>query len=267
MLARKKTAFERSAGDTEVVNQFLTDEMGFFSGRPVAACLLFRSLLQWHSFEAERTNLFDRIVNSISGAIERNVENNVALSYWLSNTTLLLHLLQKTLRSPTAGGARRRPAPAPPPAPAGYMDKLRASMGYAVTPPKAAPAHGHEGVRGVPQVDAKYPALLFKQQLSALVEKIYSLLRDNVKKDITPQLSACIQAPKASKPGGGVGGRVVHLSTHWRVMLDVLENLMATMRSNHVPQFLVRKFFTQIFSFINVQARARARAALLCSLR
>jgi myosin-5 len=136
------------------------------------------------------------------------------------------------------------------------MDKLRASMGYVLTPPKPAPPqHGHEGVRGIPQVDAKYPALLFKQQLSAFVEKIYSMLRDNVKKDITPQLGACIQAPKALKPAvGAAGGRAaVHLSSHWRVMLDVLETLMSTMRANQVPQFLVRKFFTQIFQFINVQ--------------
>jgi hypothetical protein len=58
----------------------------------------------------------------------------------------------------------------------------------------------------VHQVDAKYPALLFKQQLTAFVEKIYSLLRDNVKKEITPQLGACIQAPRAVKGAPGAAG-------------------------------------------------------------
>ena len=49
---------------------------------------------------------------------------------------------------------------------------------------------------GVRQVDAKYPAFLFKQQLTAFVEKIYGFLRDNMKKEITPQLGSCIQAPR-----------------------------------------------------------------------
>ena len=45
----------------------------------------------------------------------------------------------------------------------------------------------------VRQVDAKVPALLFKQQLTAYVEKIYGIVRDNLKKDLTPLISSCIQ--------------------------------------------------------------------------
>jgi hypothetical protein len=37
-------------------------------------------------------------------------------------------------------------------------------------------------------VEAKYPALLFKQQLDAFVQKIFPMMRDNVKKNITPML-------------------------------------------------------------------------------
>lgn len=48
------------------------------------------------------------------------------------------------------------------------------------------------------QVEAKYPALLFKQQLDAFVQKIFPMLRDNVKKEITPQLAACIHAPRSA---------------------------------------------------------------------
>ncbi|KAJ6746494.1 MYOSIN [Salix koriyanagi] len=36
------------------------------------------------------------------------------------------------------------------------------------------------------QVEAKYPALLFKQQLTAFLEKIYGMIRDNLKKEISP---------------------------------------------------------------------------------
>lgn len=45
------------------------------------------------------------------------------------------------------------------------------------------------------QVEAKYPALLFKQQLTAYVEKIYGMIRDNLKKEISPLLGLCIQVP------------------------------------------------------------------------
>jgi len=43
------------------------------------------------------------------------------------------------------------------------------------------------------QVEAKYPALLFKQQLTAFLEKIYGMIRDNLKKEISPLLGLCIQ--------------------------------------------------------------------------
>lgn len=37
-------------------------------------------------------------------------------------------------------------------------------------------------------VEAKYPALLFKHQVEAFVRKIFPMMRDNVKKNITPML-------------------------------------------------------------------------------
>lgn len=43
------------------------------------------------------------------------------------------------------------------------------------------------------KVEAKYPALLFKQHLTACVEKIYGLIRDSVKKEISLLLNLCIQ--------------------------------------------------------------------------
>ena len=52
---------------------------------------------------------------------------------------------------------------------------------------------GIGGLDAVRQVEAKYPALLFKQQLTAYVEKIYGIIRDNLKKDIATLLNLCIQ--------------------------------------------------------------------------
>jgi len=111
------------------------------------------------------------------------------------------------------------------------------------------------------QVEAKYPALLFKQQLTAYVEKIYGMVRDNLKKEISPLLGLCIQAPRTSRASLGKVSRSPSssvtaqqtLSSHWHTIISSLSSLLSTMRANHVPPFLVRKLFTQIFSFINVQ--------------
>jgi myosin-5 len=49
------------------------------------------------------------------------------------------------------------------------------------------------GLAEVYQVEAKYPAIAFKQQLTALLEKIYGIIRHNLKKELSPLLSLCIQ--------------------------------------------------------------------------
>lgn len=46
---------------------------------------------------------------------------------------------------------------------------------------------------GISHLEARYPAILFKQQLTACVEKIFGLIRDNLKKELSPLLSSCIQ--------------------------------------------------------------------------
>lgn len=48
------------------------------------------------------------------------------------------------------------------------------------------------------RIEAKYPALLFKQHLAACVEKIYGMIRDSLKKEISPFLNLCIQVSTSS---------------------------------------------------------------------
>lgn len=48
----------------------ISEDLGFSGGKPVAACLIFKCLLHWRSFEVDRTNVFDRIIQTIGGAIE-----------------------------------------------------------------------------------------------------------------------------------------------------------------------------------------------------
>ena len=49
------------------------------------------------------------------------------------------------------------------------------------------------GLAQVYQVEAKYPAITFKQQLTALLEKVYGMIRHNLKKELSPLLGLCIQ--------------------------------------------------------------------------
>ncbi|KAL2345815.1 hypothetical protein Fmac_007100 [Flemingia macrophylla] len=135
-------------------------------------------------------------------------DNNDVLAYWLSNTSTLVLLLQRTLKASGAAGMtplRRRSS-------SGTLFG-RMTHSFRGAPPGVNVSLISGGVDTPRHVEAKYPALLFKQQLTAYVEKIYGMIRDNLKKEISPLLGLCIQ----------------------------------------VPPFLVRKVFTQIFSFVNVQ--------------
>jgi hypothetical protein len=45
------------------------------------------------------------------------------------------------------------------------------------------------------QIEARYPASLFKQQLVDQVEKVYGVISDKIKKELNPLLELCIQVP------------------------------------------------------------------------
>jgi len=148
---------ERQQGELEEVLKCLSPTPGeYATPAPTVACVVFRSLWHWKSFDAERTNVFDRIVSTMGKAIEASPDDQETLSYWLSTTTTLLFLLQRTLVASQAANSTKR------------------------------------------QVEAKFPtpALLFKQQLTAFVEKTYGMVRANVKRQITMELGQCIQAPR-----------------------------------------------------------------------
>ncbi|XP_040933022.1 myosin-8-like [Gossypium hirsutum] len=107
------------------------------------------------------------------------------------------------------------------------------------------------------QVEAKYPALLFKQQLSAYVEKIYGIIRDNLKKNLSPLISGCIQVPRISK--GAAFQKCEGLQGYhspaglWQSIIECLNKMMGTLKDNFVPPILVQNIFTQTFAYINVQ--------------
>uniref|UniRef100_A0A0E0IRS2 Myosin motor domain-containing protein n=1 Tax=Oryza nivara TaxID=4536 RepID=A0A0E0IRS2_ORYNI len=194
-LRRSRMNSERHEEYHELLQRCIKDDMGFKKGKPVAACVIYKCLLHWGVFEAERTTIFDFIIQNI-------------------NTVL------KALRPPLKAFGQRN------------------SMSH---------------------IDAKYPAMLFKQQLTASLEKIFGLIRDNLKKEISPLLSLCIQAPKLARGGSGRRSRSPDvtlqqpISAHWDRIIKFLDSLMDRLHKNFVPSFFIRKLVTQVFSFINVQ--------------
>ncbi|KAM0992340.1 hypothetical protein ACFX13_010771 [Malus domestica] len=255
----QKSLNEKQQENQELLIRCIAQHLGFAGNRPIAACIIYKCLLQWRSFEVERTSIFDRIIQTIGNAIETQ-DNNDILAYWLSNASTLLLLLQRTLKASGAAGMapqRRRSSSAT------LFGRMTQSFRGAPQGVNISLINGgmSGGVDSLRQVEAKYPALLFKQQLTAYVEKIYGMIRDNLKKEISPLLGLCIQAPRTSRASlvKGSSRSVANteaqkaLIAHWQGIVKSLGNFLNTLKANHVPPFLVRKVFTQIFSFINVQ--------------
>ncbi|KAM1265774.1 hypothetical protein ACFX2J_035417 [Malus domestica] len=236
----RRSLVERQHESVDALINCVVKNVGFSQGKPVAAITIYKCLLHWKSFEAERTSVFDRLIQMIGSEIE-NQDNNDHMAYWLSNTSALLFLLQRSLKG---AGAKK------PPAPTSLFGRM--TMGFRSSPSSANLAPALDVVR---QVEAKYPALLFKQQLTAYVEKIYGIIRDNLKRELNPLLSLCIQAPRASK-GVLRSGRSFGKdspASHWLSIIDSLSTFLSTLKENFVPPVLVKEIFTQTFSYINVQ--------------
>ncbi|KAL5200646.1 hypothetical protein ABZP36_021849 [Zizania latifolia] len=222
-----------------------------------------KSILQRNT-ESGHVSASDSKVAPVSGQIvyiwSATQDNNEVLAYWLSNASTLLLLLQRTLKASGSTGMapqRRRSSSAT------LFGRMTQSFRGTPQGVNLALINGSmvSGVETLRQVEAKYPALLFKQQLTAYVEKIYGMIRDNLKKEISPLLGLCIQAPRTSRASLMKGSSRSNTNTaaqqaliaHWQGIVKSLGNFLNMLKLNNVPPFLVRKVFTQIFSFINVQ--------------
>ncbi|CAN4102059.1 unnamed protein product [Withania somnifera] len=236
---------DRQREDIGALIDCVMKDVGFSQSKPVAAFTIYKCLLHWKSFEAEKTIVFDRLVQMIGSAIE-NQDSNDHMAYWLSNTLTLLLLIQKSLKPDSAVGATPTRKPQPATSLFGRM-----TMGFRSSSSNVSLTGG-----AVHQVEAKYPALLFEQQLTAYVEKIYGIIRDNLKKELGSLLSLCIQAPRTSKGSVLKSGRSFgknYSIDHWRGIIECLDSLLCTLKENFMPPILVQKIFSQAFSYINVQ--------------
>ncbi|CAF1776546.1 BnaC09g37370D [Brassica napus] len=181
----------------ELLVTCISQNLGFAGGNPVAACLIYKCLLHWRSFELEETNIFDRIIQTIASAIEVP-DNNQVLAYWLSNSTMLLKLLQHTFTSAA-------------------IPESRGCMGGGVV----------SSLDRQMQVEAKYPATLFKQQLIGFLEKMYVMIRDNLKIEVFSLLRLSKQAQENNVPQQDLIG-------HWESIVERLSSYLNLMKANNV---------------------------------
>ncbi|KAM1224096.1 hypothetical protein ACFX2G_044003 [Malus domestica] len=235
---RSKLAVERHQENYEFLSRCVKEDLGFKDSKPLAACIIYKCLLQWHAFESERTVIFDHIIEGINEVLKVGDEN-ITLPYWLSNASALLCLLQRNLRPNSFPATQRSGSSAL---------ALRIAQGL-TSPFKYI---GYED--GMSHLEARYPAILFKQQLTACVEKIFGLMRDSLKKELAPLLGSCIQAPKAARKSSRSPGNAPQQlpGSQWDNIIKFLDTLMSRLRGNHVPSFFIRKLVTQVFSFINM---------------
>lgn len=77
----QKSLNEKQQEHQELLIRCIGQHLGFAGNRPIAACIIYKCLLQWRSFEVERTSVFDRIIQTIGHAIEVGLNSNHICSY------------------------------------------------------------------------------------------------------------------------------------------------------------------------------------------
>ncbi|CAN1838543.1 XI-B [Linum perenne] len=221
-------------------------KVGFCHGKPVAAITIHRCLIKWRSFVAQRTSIFDRLVQAIADSAFENQDDCDQLAYWLSNTAMLLFLIQRTLKCYLGC---RDPAD---------VSSFYGRMALSFRPPTAhinnrPTSDVKTGKEFIHVVEPKYPATLFRQQIIALVETLYGVMRDNLKFELSPLLGLCIQQQQAPETEGNDVGASDKSSSNWNCIVEKLEALLIRMKENYVPPCLIQEIFCQTFAYINAE--------------
>ncbi|KAK4757816.1 hypothetical protein SAY87_019117 [Trapa incisa] len=229
----KRKSIEKQQENVDHLVKCVSQPIGFSEGQPVAAVTIYKCLLHWKSFEAEKTSVFDRLIQVVGAQLERP-DDSEHMAYWLANTSTLLFMLQRSLKATCTSS--------------GTPTKKQSSIFERMTQSfRSSPSSTSLDVAA--QVDAKYPALLFRQQLTAYVETIYGIIRDNLKNELSPFLSSCVQRPSGSETDSTDSPP----DSHWNSIMKSLNGLLSKLRNNHVLPVLIAKIFTQNFQYINVQ--------------
>ncbi|XP_052619847.1 myosin-6 [Lactuca sativa] len=239
---------QENVDNVDALIECVRKDIGFSHGKPVAAFTIYKCLLHLKYLEAERTSVFDRLIHIFNSAIEDEY-NTTHMAYWLSNTSTLLFLIQKSLKFDSAS---------PP------TSQLQRAMGF--------PSSVSDLNEIVQQVEAKQLTLHFKRQLTECAQKMYGIIRDKLKHEVGLLLDLCIQAnfiqasfvQPTSVPYSlqesvkfKVPQRLFILGgferNHWHGIVGHLTTFLNTLKENYVPPTIVKKIFAQTFSYINVQ--------------
>ncbi|CAI7786435.1 unnamed protein product [Closterium sp. NIES-53] len=245
---------------------FQTD-LGFDGELPVSACVIYRALVHWRSFETESTDVFDKIMGIMRAAIwaqdpdvapgagasadsaaqpeaarsgagqDEDVVGSIdKLAYWLANSACLLNLL---LRSFKASEVPRETAAF-----------RQAIFSPTVTSEDEIAAAEADGVQ---LVKPMFPALLFGQQLAAYVEEVYLCIVGNLNNDASTNFLRNTYQWNMRAAAQRLATPIPAAEARWSLITTKLSDMLNILKLNHVPAFLVRRVFRQIFALINAE--------------
>ncbi|KAL4385967.1 hypothetical protein GQ457_09G018780 [Hibiscus cannabinus] len=204
----------------------VSQNLGFSQEKPVAAFTIYKCLLHWKSFEAEKRSVFDLLIGFIGSALE----------VFIAKSSDILQSLKSFLKSSV-------PSEEKPEATSMFSRITQSFHSSSVNLP----------IGVVQLVEANYPALLFKQQLRACVEKIFGIIRDNLKKDLSQHISCCIQVLMTSKEASKTSEESKHDTSpavHWQNIIECLNHMLSTLKGNFIISaiYKLRCYDTTFFS-------------------
>ncbi|KAH0932602.1 hypothetical protein HID58_009719 [Brassica napus] len=227
----------------DVLIKFVSQKVGFSHGKPVAAFTIYKCLIHWKVFEAEKTSIFDRMVPVFGSAIE-NPEDNDHLTYWLTNTSTLLFLLQRSLKNHSTSSA----SPRLPPQPTSFFGRMTQGLKDSSNEPSSddlpaqsseqnSPAKSSEQNSPAKPSEDKIPPEKLPEGSSPEKPSEEEDPHAKISEENTPAKPSAENAPEET----------------WQGIIDLLNRLLGTLQKNYVPLFLAQKIFSQTFQGINVQ--------------
>ena len=70
----------------DILVDWITQDVGFRNGIPIVACTIYKCLSHWNAFQSERTNIFDRLAQTIGACIEVKLSGSsiIYISYYMN---------------------------------------------------------------------------------------------------------------------------------------------------------------------------------------
>ncbi|CAI9263150.1 unnamed protein product [Lactuca saligna] len=199
----------------------------FYQGKHVAGFTIYKWLHRWKSFEAETTSVFEQLIKIIDVAIKDcTSEYTIYLS---SNVLTLLFLIQGCLK---------------------FNDS--SLEGFGVSPSRVSFVKFASELEEAQQIEAKYPTLLFKKQLTTYIEKMYGIICYNMKVELRSLVTICIdQAPQTATQvqifawSDDEDSQPSDQTNNWEAIVDFLNTLLNTLKENFNTQMSIESFAIQ----------------------